>query len=344
MCGAVADRCGMTSIIQSDPARRGGSPAAVSGRARWLARLLAAACLACVAVAAPAAPPCCPAGEVWVASTRRLPGICRMPERAGLDIERLSGGDCGRWERACIDELVAEPGPPLVIFIHGNRYVPADAKSQGVRLARLFAAACPDAGPVRTLIFSWPSEQQGVLLQDVRAKYHRAHADGHYLAWLLAQIGPERPVAIVGYSYGAIVALEALDDLVADRGDAVPWACRPGRTHLVFVVPAVRCDALAPCGPYRDALAGVDRLAIVANSADCALQFFDRVDPCVGAEALGVAAMSRRRLPADLEYSAVDAADVVGHGHLLPLYLDSACLARRIASGAVHDLGAPGVE
>ncbi|MFM9059897.1 MAG: alpha/beta fold hydrolase [Planctomycetaceae bacterium] len=329
----------MDGIFQSEPAWRTKIFTAAVGRA--LERAAAVALLAAsVAAAACAAPPC-PAADVWVASTRRLPGICRMPERADLCVERLAGGDSGRWVQAGIDELVAEPGPPLVIFIHGNRYTPADARSQGVRLARLCAAACPDGGPVRTVVFSWPSEQQGVLLRDARAKYDRAHADGHYLAWLLAQLGPERPVSLVGYSYGAIVGLEALDDLVTDGDAAVPWACRPGRTHLVFVVPAVRCDALAPRGPYRDAVAGVDRFTLVANSADCALTFFNRVDRCVGAEALGATGMSGRRLPAGLEYCGIDAADVIGHGHLLPLYLDTPCLARRIAAGAAAGLDAP---
>lgn len=289
----------------------------------------------------------CPAADVWVASTRRLPGICRPPERAGIDVERLSGGDRGRWVRAHVDDLLAEQDRPLVVFVHGNRYAAPEAKSQGLRLARMLAAACPAAGPARMLIFSWPSEQQGRLLRDVRTKYDRAPSDGHYLAWLLGRVAPERPVAIVGYSYGAIVSLQALSDLAAAEARGAPaatWAERPGRTHVVLVAPAVRCDALAPRGPYRAALAGVDRLTLVANSADCALKFFNRVDRSIGIDALGVAPMSARRLPADLEYCAVDAAAAIGHGHLLPLYLDTPCLARRITAGAVAGLDAAPAE
>ncbi len=285
---------------------------------------------------APAATPR-PAADVWVASTRRLPGICRRPERAGIDVERLSGGDRGRWERASVDDLLA-PGRPLVVFVHGNRYAAAEAKSEGVRFARLVASACPDAGPVRTVVFSWPSDQQGVLLRDVRAKYARAHADGHYLAWLLGRVEPERPVAIVGFSFGALVGLEALQDLeAADRDAGIPasWTGRPGRTNLVFVAPAVRCDALAPRGPYRAAVTGIDRLTVVANSADCALAFFPSVDRVTRAEALGTTAMPRRWLPPDLEYSAVDAAAIVGPQHSLALYLGSGSLARRISAAAV---------
>jgi len=299
-----------------------------------------AGAVTCAAAEAPRAAP-----DVWVASSRRLPGICRMPRHADLRVERLCGGACGRWERADVADLLAARDRPLVVFVHGNRYAPHEAKIQGLRLARVLAASCPDAGPVQTLIFSWPSEQDGRLLRDARAKYDRAHADGHYLAWLLGHVDPERPVAIVGYSYGAVVGLEALRDLVtASRAGAAEvddWADRPGRTHLVLVAPAVRCDALAPRGPYRDSLACIDRLTLVANSSDAALRFFPCVDRCLRTEALGVTAMPRGWLPADVDYRAVDAADVVGVEHRLPPYLDCRAIAGRIAAGAVADLESP---
>lgn len=339
MCGAPVDSSGMTSTIPCSCAPCDGDRPAPRSGARPLGLLVLAALLLVGGLRGACAAAPCPTPDVWVASTRRLPGTCRVPERAGLDVERLAGGDCGRWERASVEALLADPGRPLVVFIHGNRYAAGEAKGQGLRLARLIAAGCPEAGAVRTLIFSWPSEQEGVLLRDVRAKYDRAPADGHYLAWLLGRVEPDRPVAVIGYSYGAIVGLEALRDRAHADGPA--WADRPGRTHLVLVAPAVRCDALAPRGPYRATLAGLDRLTIVANSNDSALTFFHLVDRDLRAGALGVTAMPRRWLPADVDYAAVDAATIVGHRHRLPLYLDSAALARRITSGAVAGFDAP---
>lgn len=306
-------------------------------------RVVALVALLLWAGGAAAAGPC-PAPDVWVASSRRQPGICRLPERAALDVERLTGNGCGRWERAGVGDLLAESERPLVVFVHGNRYAASEAKAQGVQLARRMAAFCPDAGPTQTLIFSWPSERQGALLRDVRAKYDRAHADGHYLAWLLRQVDPGRPVAIVGYSYGAIVGLEALRDLAAARGHDAGGIRRPGRTHLVLVVPAVRRDAVAPGGSYHGVVAGVDRLTVVSNSDDCALEYFDWLDRRDRVEALGYTGLPRCWVPADVEYAAWDAAPAIGPLHRLPLYLESGPLMRRIAGGAVAGLAEPRPE
>lgn len=279
------------------------------------------------------------AEDVWLVSTRHLPGICRLPDSASLVVEQRVAS--GRWERADLGGLLAGD-QPLVIFIHGNRYELADSRQQGVRLARQLEACCPAAGSARTVIFSWPSGQQALLLKDGRAKYERAHADAHYLAWLLGQVEPTRPVAVVGYSFGAIISLGALDDLVAaersGRGDLQPWIHRSGRTHFVFIAPAVRCDALAPRGPYRDTLECIDRLTLVINSRDDALRFFPLLDRELRIDALGHVGMPRRWLPPEVEFTATEAAAIVGKQHGLQLYLASPALARTIAAGALDGL------
>lgn len=276
--------------------------------------------------------------DVWVVGTRHLPGICSLPESAELRVERLVGDRCcRRWESAELSELVSEPWKPLVIFAHGNRYTAADAKTQGLSLARRLSSHACGSG-TRFVIFSWPSEQQGILLKDARRKYDRAHADGHYLAWFLCQLEPEQPVAIVGYSLGALVAAKAFEDLAAVSPSGIPWAERPGRTNLVFVTPAIRCDAFAPRGPFRSALGGVDRLTLLINSRDEALKFFPKVDPNVRADAMGYVGMPSRWLPADMEYSATDTAGVIGKMHTMWRYLESRSLSDRIAIGAVAGL------
>jgi esterase/lipase superfamily enzyme len=230
----------------------------------------------------------------------------------------------------------------MLIFIHGNRYDSADAKSLGVLLARRLAACHPNAPAARTVIFSWPSSQEGLLLRDSRAKYERSMTEGRYLAWLLGQMDPGRPVAIVAYSYGGLIALEALDHLVgaqrAGRDNLQPWIDRPARLHLVLVAAAVRQDALAPCGEYRKVLRCIDRLTLLNNTRDNALRFFEFVDPDLGTEALGHEHMPARWMPPEIEFVQVDAAPIVGKSHRFPPYLDSPSLRNRMASGALDGL------
>lgn len=299
------------------------------GTSIWHSRRASAADLPC-----PGAAP-----DVWVVSTRGMPGICRLPASANLRVERLRA-DGTAWDRSDLASLLDEPQRPVMVFIHGNRYSAAEARQQGLDLARR-AAACGEAN-MRTVIYSWPSEQQGILLKDGRAKYERAFSEGHYLAWLLGQFEPGRPVAIVGYSYGAIITLEAIEDLViAERSGATsvhPWTSRPGAVNLVFIAAAIRCDALAPRGPYREVADRLDRLTLLVNSNDDALRFFPLLDCSQRADALGYVGMPRSWVPATVEFSSVDAANIVGRTHGFQHYLASPSLMRRICRGATTGL------
>jgi hypothetical protein len=285
--------------------------------------------------------------DVWCVSTRRLPGTRGVPLAPNLSVERFveraEGEPCGRWHSASLASLLADDsGRPLVFFIHGNRYDATAAKQQGLLLARHCVASCPNAAAVRTVIFSWPSEQRGILLKDGRAKYERAFSEGRYMAWLLGQIEPSRPVGIVAYSYGALITLEGLKDLLAaersGRTDLQPWRNRPAQTNLVFIAPAVRCDALVPRGPYRDTVECIDSLSLIINSSDDALRFFPLLDRRVGADALGYVGMPRRWLPGHVEFSAVDGANIIGKNHGLPLYLASPSLTKRLCAAAANGL------
>ena len=278
--------------------------------------------------------------DVWVVSTRGLPDVRRLPDSVNFHVQRLRP-DGAAWEQSDLAGLLDGPQRPLMVFIHGNRYTSAEARQQGLQLAHRAAAACGTAG-IRTVIYSWPSEQQGILLKDGRAKYQRAFSEGRYFAWLLGQLEPERPLAIVGYSFGAIITLEAIEDLLlaeqAGIGTVRPLTGRTGAVNVVFIAAAVRSDALAPRGPYRKALDHIDRLTLLVNSDDDALRFFRFLDCRQRAEALGYVGMPWRWLPPAVQFASLDAAGIVGRTHGFPQYLASPSLMRRISEGATTGL------
>ncbi len=281
--------------------------------------------------------------DVWSVITRALPEIGHMPREPRFGVERLDAD--GRRHPAGLEALLADPRQPLLVFVHGNRYEHHEAWEEGLLLAARTCATCPEAARTRTVIFSWPSAQQGILLRDSRAKYRRAQSEGHYLASFLARVGPDRPVALICYSYGSLIALEALEDLVhahaSGREGVEPWIGRTAPLHVVLVAAAVRHDALAPCGPYRETLPCIDRLTLLYNSDDCALSFFEFVDRSLRTEALGHEGMPASWVPRGIGFSQVDAAPIVGTSHAFTDYLRSRSLMGRICSGAGRGLRCP---
>ena len=298
-----------------------------------------AASLAISTTACAAVSQTCRDPEIWVFSTRHLPGICKVPTVVNPSVQRFESTSC-RWLADDLGTLLGGKGP-LIIFLHGNRYDAYSAKQQGIKLSRRCDALTALGENTQLMIYSWPSQQDGCLLRDGRSKYRRCFTEGHYLAWLLGQISPERPVVFIGYSFGALITLEALEDLIAaeNAGRPVsPWQHRPGDTRLIFVAPAVRCDAFSPCGKYRETLACVDRVLLTINSHDDALRFFHLLDTRTKVDALGCTGMPRRWMPSDIKYSAIDARNIIGREHGLTLYLRSNTLMQRICHEAYGGL------
>ena len=297
----------------------------------------------------------CSLPDVWMVSTRQLPSTCCVPMNPGLRVQHFlaqntTNGCCrGTWHPSDISSLLGPDAEgqirPIVIFIHGNRYKHCEAAQQGLTLAQRCIASCAGMGNVRVIIYSWPSEQDGILLKDGRSKYNRAYSEGRYLAWLLGQIQPTRPVGILGYSFGALITLEALEDLVeaeeAGRTDLQPWINRAAQTNLMFIAAAVRCDAFAPCGPYRQTLDCVDKISLIINPKDKVLGFYPMLDCNTNMEALGHTGMPRYWMPEYVALSMTNAERIIGKKHGFMLYLASRSLSSYLCSGAICNLNQP---
>lgn len=281
-------------------------------------------------VCRPCRPSACVDPDVWSVSTRCLPRICHPVADADFLVERRITPGC--WSRAAVEELSATDRP-VVFFIHGNRYDSAAAKRHAVSLARRLDACRANAAPIRTIVFSWPSESRGLPLREARDNFVRAESDGHYFAALLSKFPREADIGIVGYSFGSKIALVALDDLLA--ADAGWKAARSGHLGLVLVTPAVRVDSLSPRGRHHAGIQAADRLTIFTNPRDEALRFFPFVESS-GTPAAGYVGIPSVWVPGEVAFSQIDASPIVGKEHSMQRFIDASTLACRITAAAIE--------
>jgi pimeloyl-ACP methyl ester carboxylesterase len=154
------------------------------------------------------------------------------------------------------------------------------------------------------VIWSWPSDRiRGTNRKDVRLKAAYSDVQGGYLAEFLGRLGPEAPVSLVGYSFGARIITMALDRLDGDRNaeravvepaaqDATsmepPRApAEPPRRRAVLIAAALDAGWLAPGGRHGRALRQVERMLITRNCCDPVLRLYPLMYRVGGPQALG---------------------------------------------------------
>jgi hypothetical protein len=153
--------------------------------------------------------------RLWVVSTRSLTSdACRAPlDAPKLGIHQLN--QCGASGRSDCNSLLQSLSSDrqVLIHVHGNRMNPDDAIERGMFVYKN-TVAYADAKPLDFIIFSWPSEQTGILLKDGREKAERTDAEGLYLAWLLREFSARNVrVTLIGFSFGGRVATGAVHAL-----------------------------------------------------------------------------------------------------------------------------------
>ena len=151
--------------------------------------------------------------------------------------------------------------------------------------------------PFRLLIWSWPSERtvRGIRA-DVLEKADFSDAQSYYLARFLADVRPDVPVSLIGYSLGArrrparwICSAAARSRIAACRRRS--WPGRPhetaGRTASCWwprpTTPIGCCPAIATA--RRSAL--VERMLVTTNACDRVLRRYPRLYGRGGPEAMG---------------------------------------------------------
>ncbi len=229
--------------------------------------------------------------SIWLLNTRHLTTrVCsanlQQPE---FEVMRLDA--CGRGTAASLDEyLRGDPSELHVIYIHGNRMDPSTTIQRGLMIHRQTMRHRDLATPtIRWLVWSWPSEQEGILLADVSEKAQRTDSQGLYLAWLLRELidRGHRP-RLIGFSFGGRVATGALHALGGGSlgGRELPGHHIEGAHASVgLLAPALGEGWLCSYGYHGHATRNMFELTVLYNRRDAVLKRYPFLDP--GSQALG---------------------------------------------------------
>ena len=152
--------------------------------------------------------------QVVIACTRNYPSVSART----LDFNTFHGFQCEAHticsgtpcfrERVCLIE--PDGFEATWIFVHGNQIPPEEAIKRGMAVYRRVRADAPSAGPIRFVIWSWPSERNTNRLRDANIKQNRTNVESFLLGSYLAAIASDHPVRLIGYSFGARIVGGAL--------------------------------------------------------------------------------------------------------------------------------------
>jgi hypothetical protein len=214
-----------------------------------------------------------------------------------------------------------------------------EAIERGYWIRETLRRSCPQGLPVRWIIWSWPSEKEGILLKDAHIKEGRADAQSHYLSWTLKRLAiAERRVNLIGYSFGSRVITGALHVTAGGNLGQNGLGDPPVtdlRARVALIAPAMESNWLAPQRCHGLAGWNLESIEIFTNSADPVLIGFFLSDPRKSTSAMGVRGITGRPLnrqgePIGIKHS--DCRSAVGRHHdETRYYADSCGAARRVA-------------
>jgi hypothetical protein len=253
---------------------------------------------------------------------------------------------CGQHQTSSIDDYLnsISQSPAVVLYAHGNRMESTKAVRRGLTVYRRSRIACAKT-PIDWVIWSWPSEQQGILAKDARLKAARTDAQGLYMAWLLrrhAEMGV--PTAMIGYSFGGRVVTGALH---AAAGGSLAGRVLDGpaitgmQVNAGLVAPAIEDNWMQRCGYHRESTKNLNRLVLLYNQKDAVLKRYWLLDRVRGESALGYTGpttFARRIDGTRLPVVSKDCSPAVGLQHSELDYYQKSCQAGQKMSALIDDL------
>lgn len=271
-----------------------------------------------------------PQDQIWVIDVCDLGCGCDvLPSPGGLEVERFEAGS--NWADSTLDDFLAAqtPDAETIVWVHGNRVEPWLARSRGLDVYRSLVAQDHQNRAIRMVIWSWPAAQIRGQLNDVRVKAYRTDPAGYQLAWVLAQIDPQTPLGLVGFSYGARVITGALHILGGGSLGSLALPTRansePRRARVVLMSAALDDHWLLPGHYHGRALSQVESMLLLNNSCDRVLQRYHLLYHGGRASALGYCGLACPYMLGD-DLGKIDQRDVcceVGRVHTSTATIDN---------------------
>ena len=217
------------------------------------------------------------------------------------------------------------------IFVHGNQISASEAIRRGLMVYRKLRRQSTTSGPVRFVIWSWPSMRNMGRIRDAQQKAKRTDGESFLLGSYLAKTSGE-VISLVGHSFGArivtgAVHLAAGGSLLGGRLKELPDSSTRYRVSLLAA--AVERDGLLPGGRYGHAFDRMDSLLLMNNSRDKALNFFWVIDLRRKPRALGDVGLAC--IPQGAQVQQFDWARAIGREHSFLEYLKRPAIMRRVS-------------
>ena len=184
-----------------------------------------------------------------------------------------------RWQPYDLESLVtADASVPTLVFVHGNQIAPGEDKQEGLTVYRRLVNYGGNSGPIRCVIFSWPSTKIRGPLNDYRVKAARTRPVGCEFAWFLNQLPADTPLTLVGYSYGARVITGGLHILaggtLSGLGLDQPVHTDRRPVNVVLIAAALHANWLGPNQYHGLAMSQVDHMLMLNNCQDVAMRYY----------------------------------------------------------------------
>jgi len=218
--------------------------------------------------------------EFWIISARELGSdSVGLKSEFNLRVYRNGNG----WKETELDQFLDTQkmaDKVTIFYVHGNRKNADQAVDEGRLVYRGLLQSRPHMQPLRFVIWSWPSERIRGIVRDARVKAYRADVHAVHLGKLLTQLEQHAPqdlqISIVGYSFGARLALGALHLWAGGElgGTRLDQRDEPHhiRARVTLLAAAEHNYWLQPGAYHGDALRRIDHLILVRNSRDPVLK------------------------------------------------------------------------